>query len=246
MPRFFIDPSAVSEGKILITGEDAHHIGRVLRMKPGEALTVCDYFNTEYACVIEAILKDSVLLSISASAPSKSEPSFPIALYMALPKGDKMELIIQKATELGVTDIIPFSSAFTVVKLDDQSAPKKRERWQKIARSAAEQCGRGKIPTVHLPTAFKNALADGNARTGMHLFCYECEEKQTLKALFENHPSPKGISFFVGAEGGFSKEEAALAKASGYCSVSLGKRILRCETAPLYLLSALSFFYESN
>ena len=246
MPRFFIDPSAVLDGKILITGEDAHHICRVLRMKPGDALTVCDFFNTEYRCTVEETRGDGVLLSVSSSSPSKSEPPFPIALYMALPKGDKMELIIQKATELGVTDIIPFSSAFTVVRLDSQNAEKKRERWQKIARSASEQCGRGRIPTVHLPMTFKNAIADGNTRTGMHLFCYECEEEQTLKSLFENCPVPEGISFFVGAEGGFSKEEAALAKASGYRSVSLGKRILRCETAPLYLLSALSFFYESD
>lgn len=244
MPRFFIKEEEIKEGIIEISGGDAHHIKRVLRMKEGERLTVCDFFNTEYSCEIADLSGETVKLRILSSAPGVSEPPFPITLYMALPKSDKMEWIIQKAVELGVSEICPFTSAFTVVKLDDNGKEKKRERWQKIARSAAEQCGRGRIPTVALPVSYGQALERCCAQNGMAFLCYEGEERQTLKDLLEQPAFPEGISFFVGAEGGFSPQEAETAVGKGLKTVSLGRRILRCETAPLFVLSAIGYRYE--
>lgn len=244
MPRFFIDRDCAADETLRIVGEDAHHISAVLRKRPGEKLTVCDFFNTEYLCEILSASNDEVVLTVLESRPVQSEPPFPITLCMALPKGDKMEWIIQKSVELGVTEILPFSSANTVMKLDEKAAEKKCERWRKIAKSAAEQCGRGRVPEVRLPVTYKKAVAEISSRGGEAFICYEGEDKLSLKDYFSHLESPAGLSFFVGAEGGFDQTEVALANAVGIRSVSLGKRILRCETAPLLVLSDVSFFFE--
>ncbi|MBP3321773.1 MAG: 16S rRNA (uracil(1498)-N(3))-methyltransferase [Clostridia bacterium] len=255
MSRFFIKEEQICGDLIRIEGADAHHIARVLRMKEGDKLLLCDFFNTEYRTVICALSGDLVEAEIVERRAGASEPSFPIVLYMALPKGDKMEWIIQKAVELGVTEIVPFSSAFTVVKLDEKSAEKKRERWQKIAKSAAEQCGRGRVPEISQVRTFGQAVKDCLDRSAaleecekkggaLSFMCYEKEETRPLPALLSAHPDPCGISFFVGAEGGFSEKEAELALSSGILPVGLGKRILRCETAPLFVLSAVCYRYE--
>lgn len=249
MPRFFVKEEGIFEDHLIIQGEDAHHIARVLRMKEGEELTLCDFFNTEYRCVISELSGDFVRAAILEKGCSVSEPPYEITLYMALPKGDKMELIIQKAVELGVSKIVPFSSAYTVVKLDEKGAVKKTERWQKIAKAASEQCGRGKIPEIAKPITFGEALQlckfeEQKEGKSISFVCYEREDGTTLPALLDGAEPPKRISFFVGSEGGFSEKEMEKAKEQGIFTVGLGKRILRCETAPLFVLSALCYRYE--
>ena len=250
MSRFFIKEEQICGELIRIEGADAHHIARVLRMKEGEELLLCDFFNTEYRTVIRTLSGDFVEAEIVEKRAGASEMPFPVVLYMALPKGDKMEWIIQKAVELGVNAIVPFSSAYTVVKLDEKSAEKKRERWQKIAKSAAEQCGRGIVPEILAVRSFSQALEDCLARGarapegGLSFICYEKEEARPLPALLSDHPAPGFIGFFVGSEGGFSEKEVAAALEKAILPVGLGKRILRCETAPLFVLSALCYHYE--
>ena len=248
MPRFFVQNECIGNGRLTLTGKDAHHISNVLRMKPGDRLTVCDFNNTEYFCEILSCGSDAVEAAILSFAPSKNELPCPVTLYMALPKGDKMEWIIMKSVELGVTRIVPFSSDFTVVKLDDKGKEKKKQRWQAIARSAAEQCGRGRVPVVETPVAYKEALNEAcNAQEkGEKVFlCYEREDTLSLRQLLAGE-LPSGVSFFVGAEGGFSEKEVDAAVSAGVPTVSLGARILRCETAPLYVLSCIGYTFGDS
>ncbi len=243
MPRFFVKQNEIQEDRLSLSAEDAHHITRVLRMKVGEELTVCDFCNTVYRCVLTKVAGDTVEAAILSSEPSKEELPFPVTLCMALPKGDKMEWIIQKAVELGVSRIQPFSSAYTVMKLNENTAEKKKERWQKIAKAAAEQCGRGCLPEICYPTNFKGALEIAKA-SELRFICYEAEDRLSLKQLFERTPMPQSICFLVGSEGGFDKKEIEAATKEGLYSISLGKRILRCETAPLHVLSCIGFTYD--
>ncbi len=244
MPRFFVREDAFRDGRIYISGEDARHLSKVLRVKSGEKLTVCDFFNTEYRCAVCTVSENSVELLVLSKALSENEPPFPITLYMALPKGDKMNLVVQKSVELGVSRIVPFSSAFTVVRLTEQSALEKRERWQRVAHSAAQQCGRGHPPKIETPVSFSMALADCKSRGGISFICDEQEEKVSLGDLLKNCPAPESLSFFVGAEGGFDRKEIEEAKVSGIRGVTLGKRILRCETVPLFVLSCIGYTFE--
>ncbi len=244
MPRFFVQSHAIQGDSITIVGSDASHISRSLRMKVGESVTVCDMQKTEYDCQIAAITAEDVTLSVLASKPSQNEPPYRAKLYMALPKADKMELIIQKAVELGVSDIIPYRSERSVVKLDEKGGAKKQERWQKIADSAAGQCGRGILPTVHAPVSFDEALKDAQG-SPLCFLCYEGEDGLTLKNLLQRYPqAPESVAFFVGAEGGIARDELQKCREAGVLSVGLGNRILRCETAPLFVLSSLSCFWE--
>lgn len=244
MPRFFINHSATLGEMVTLEGEDARHIAAVLRMKVGEKITICDFFNTEYTCEIEEVKGGAVRLKVLGAEPVESEPPFPIVLCMALPKGDKMDLIVQKAVELGVGEILPFISMHTVVKPDEKGREKKRERWQKIAKGAAEQCGRGRIPQIGEIQSFGTLLAQFEKEKALKLFCYEREERRTLSRAFRENPNPGKLVFFVGAEGGFDEKEAEAAERAGFLSISLGKRILRCETAPLFVLSGAIFAYE--
>ena len=158
MPRFFIDYTPEVGGAAVIEGADARHIGGALRMTAGEALTLCDGRGTDYACTVTAVEKERVTLSVDAATPSVSEPSLAVTLYMGLPKGDKMELIIQKAVELGVYQVIPVASKRAVVKLDEKKAKSKIERWQGIAEAAAKQSKRGIIPQVGPVMTMKQAV----------------------------------------------------------------------------------------
>ena len=248
MPRFFVEAENIGADSLIVTGGDAHHISAVLRMKPGDRLTVCDFCNTEYTCEILSCADGKVEAKILSSAPSQSEPPFPVTLYMALPKGDKMEWIVMKAVELGVSRIVPFSSDYTVVKLDGKGREKKRLRWQAIARAAAEQCGRGRIPEIAEIVAYKEALCEACAARDKGekvFFCYEREDTRALRTVLESG-TPAGISFFVGAEGGFSEKEIDAAAAAGIPTVSLGRRILRCETAPLCVLSCIGYAFGES
>lgn len=234
MPRFFIDYTPQVGGEAVIEGGDARHIGGALRMTAGESLTLCDGKGTDYACTVTAVEKERVTLSVDAAAPSYSEPSLAVTLYMGLPKGDKMELIIQKAVELGVTAIVPVATARCIVKLDGKDAAKKQARWQKIAAEAAGQSGRGIIPVVETPISWKTALA--RFETEKTLLCYEGGGAPIGKLV---SPADTAISLVVGPEGGFDPTEVeAVLQADGKIA-TLGPRILRCETAPLAAIAVL-------
>ena len=241
MPRFFID-SAPEGGIVRITGEDAHHIARVLRMKPGEELTACDGAGTDYLCAFEGLEDGAAVCRVEGQEPSRGEPTVRATLFMALPKSDKMDLIVQTATELGVHAIVPFAGARCVSKPDEKSMGKKLVRWQKIAREAAMQCGRGVIPEVQPCVSFKKAVQMAN-ELDLALFFYESERQNGARAVLSAEQYTT-VGLMVGPEGGFDPAEAEAAVQAGMKSVSLGPRILRCETAPMAALTAL--MYESG
>ena len=246
MPRFFVDKEKITdkngEKYILIDGEDAHHISRSLRMAAGEKIEVSDKAGTVYSCQLEKFTDKDVFARVLSSEVSQSEPKTKITLYQALPKSDKMEIIIQKTVECGVFEIVPFRSEFSVVKLDNKDGEKKRERWQKIAEGAAKQSGRGIIPTVLAPLDFKSAI-DRAKNSELVIFCNEREIKNTLKDVLKDTKATD-ISVIIGSEGGFSEKEAEYIKEKGASSVTLGKRILRCETAPTFVLGIISYETE--
>ena len=243
MPRFFIDRNDIQNGFVTVKGADAHHASNVLRVRPGDALTLADFFNREYLGTVVQSGGSEVLVKIEEERETLSEPPFPIVLLMAMPKGDKFEWIIQKSTELGVTEIRPFFSRFTVVRYDGNTAGKKTERFEKIAKSAAEQCGRGRIPHIEAPVQIKKALDLYRESSFLKIFCYEKESGRSLKDLLESSERPSGIVFMIGAEGGFDDAEARAASDAGFTPVSLGRRILRCETAPLLVASQIAYRY---
>ncbi|MBR2466045.1 MAG: 16S rRNA (uracil(1498)-N(3))-methyltransferase [Clostridia bacterium] len=243
MPRFFVTSDAVSGGVISIKGDDAYHIARSLRMAVGDAVTVSDGEGREYFCTLSRIRDEECLCDISECAPASAESPVKITLYMAYPKGDKLETVVQKAVELGVFSIVPFESSRCVKKPKAEKADKQTERLQRIAKEAAKQSGRGIVPEVCKPVSFSEMLALAS-KAELPLLCYEGEKALSLKEALAGKEGVSEICAVVGCEGGFSEEEARLCREAGLVSVSLGPRILRCETAPSYILSALSFFFE--
>ncbi len=232
MPRFFTDSPA--EDFITVTGSDARHIGYSLRMKKGEEITFC-HNGTDYGCVIETISETEVVCRVLETTQSKSEPSVELTLYQAYPKQDKLELIIQKTTELGVTRIVPFISSRCIARPDEKSYRKKQERMQKIAEEAAKQSGRGKIPEIAPLMTMKQALEDMQ-KSELKLFCYENGgEKLSAVSVTE----AKSIAVMIGSEGGFERAEAEAAENAGATQIWLGERILRCETCPIAVTAIL-------
>jgi len=244
MPRFFITPDAVSAETAVITGDDAYHISRSLRMKTGECLTLCDNAGKDYACSITEITDSAVILTVSHVSESESEPPYRVTVFQSLAKGDKFDTVIQKSVECGAFAITPLATSRCTVKLTSADADKKRVRWQKIAAEGAKQCGRGIIPEVTPLKSIKDAeniFSDFDAV----LFCYENATKP-LKTVLEGFAdAPKNIAVVIGPEGGFSEEEAALLESSGAFTVSLGKRILRTESAAPFVLACLSYALEN-
>lgn len=243
MPRFFVTSSAVSDKKITILGDDAFHIARSLRMAVGDEITVCDMARKEYICRLSKIRDDSCECEIISSKNSASESNIDITLFMAYPKSDKLETVIQKAVELGASRIVPFESSRCIKRPVPEKAEKQNARLSRIAEEAAKQCGRARLPEVTLPISYKEALAEA-AKSELALFCYEGDGTKSLKSVLNENKNAKTVSVIIGSEGGFSIEEATAAASAGLTPVNLGPRILRCETAPAYVLSALSFFYE--
>ena len=249
MPRFFVRRERIADGKISIIGEDAHHIARSLRMACGEEITVCDMQGIEYACEISSFDEDrEVIANILFEKASENEPNVIVTLYQALPKGDKLDTVIQKAVECGASRIVPFQSERCVVKIKDDAESKKRDRRQRIAAEAAKQCGRSVIPEICESVKFNEALAMAKS-SDLILFCYEGDGTlplgKILKERFaENVAKPQNISIFIGSEGGFSIKESELAKESGAVMTGLGKRILRTETASGFVLAWLVCFSE--
>lgn len=249
MPRFFLSASNISDGIVTIRGDDALHISRSLRMRPGEHITVCDMQKIEYDCVLSEFSADTVTARILESHPSNTEPPYLIRLYQALPKSDKLDVIIQKAVESGASEIIPFESDRTVVKRDSdgKKEQKKLERRMRIAHEAAKQCGRGIIPTVASPLTFREMLKAAEGAE-LRLFFYEGDGTVPLRELltgrYQGRDKPESIAVIIGSEGGFSVQETEMAKEAGFDLVGLGKRILRCETAPGFALACLAYQFE--
>ena len=244
MPRFFITKEQFSEGVIKITGEDAFHIARAQRMAVGEEIVVCDTEGTTYTCRLDYIRDDIVQCTPLSQSKESTEPPVEIHLFMAWPKGDKLETIVQKATELGVTSVTPFSSQFCIKHPKDEKLPRQLARLARIAEEAAKQSGRSKLPEIRTPLSFSEAIS-AMRECQLPLLCYESEAGHTLRtALEECTPLPASIGLMVGSEGGFSENEVKEATQSGILSVGLGKRILRCETAPVVALSCILFHTE--
>lgn len=243
MARFFVTKDKISENTIIIDGADAHHIARSLRMAEGDEIVVCDGEGAEYLTRLDRIRDDECRCEIVKALDTATESPVKITLCMAYPKGDKLEVVIQKAVELGADRIIPFESSRCIKRPKAEKAEKQTQRLARIAEEAAKQCGRSRIPTVTQPMSFDQML-EVATKSSTTLFCYENEEGLTVKDYIKGKSRPESISVIVGSEGGFSADEANEAKARGCISVSLGNRILRCETAPSFILSAISYEYE--
>lgn len=238
MPRFFMPQALPGSAALTLTGENAAH-AKVLRLKPGEHVVVCDGRGTDFFCVVQGAAAGEVLLDVEREELSKAEPPVLCSVYMAFSKAEKLEHVIQKATELGAYEIVAFPSSRCVARPDEKAVAKKLERWQKIAASAAEQSGRGRIPQVRALSSFRAAV-DEAAGCDLALFPYENEKTRAL-GIFLSGGAYRTISIMTGPEGGFSEEEVALAGQKNMKICSLGPRILRCETAPLCALTAVLF-----
>lgn len=238
MTRFFVEPESLLGNSVSLTGENYQH-AKVLRLKAGEQLLVCDGQGMEALCAVETVSSSEICLSVLEKRASVTEAAVKVSIYMAFPKADKLEHVIQKATELGAYEIVAFPSGRCVSRPDEKSLKKKLERWQKIAASAAEQSGRGRIPQVVVLPSFAEALKRG-AQADKALMFYENEHAVTLKmALTEGEW--KSASLLTGPEGGLEESEVEQARAAGFQVCTLGSRILRCETAPLCALSAVMY-----
>ena len=237
MVRFFVSPDELKPEFIVLKGENADH-AKVLRLKNGEQVLVCDGAGTECSCTVSDVSPGQISLVVNDRRESSSEPCVQVSVYMAFPKGDKLEHVIQKATELGSTRIVAYPCARCISKPDEKSLKKKIERWQKIAASAAEQSGRGYIPEVVALPSYKEALQDALKADTSILF-YENEQAMTLRMALQS--DFKTISLMTGPEGGYEEREVEMAKDMGMEICTLGRRILRCETAPLCALSAVMY-----
>ena len=234
MVRFFVSPEELAGESLTLTGENAQH-AKVLRLKAGEQVLVCDGEGNECLCEVG----EGFDLRILERRASTTEAAVQVSIYMAFPKADKLEHVIQKATELGAYEIVAFPSGRCVSRPDEKSLKKKLERWQKIAASAAEQSGRGRIPEVIVLGSYKAAL-ERAAKADKALMFYENEHAVTLRMALETGEW-KTVSLLTGPEGGLEEKEVEAAREAGLAVCTLGTRILRCETAPLCALSAVMY-----
>lgn len=235
MPRFFTNE--IDENNITLTGSDAVHVGHSLRMKPGEPLTVC-CGGIDYNCEISEITSDTVYLSLKEKVVCAAEPNIEVTLFQAVPKMDKLEYIIQKSVELGVSRIVPMLTRRCVSRPDERDFAKKLARLNKIAAEAAKQSGRGIIPQVTPIVSYKKAL-EMMKELDRNVLLYEEEGGVSFGEV--DLTGAKTVGLVIGSEGGFDREEAEACTAVGAAQVWLGKRILRCETAPITALSILMF-----
>ena len=226
MPRFFVDE--VKENFHVLSGNDAMHIIKSLRMKPGEEITLCSGDNFDYFCIIDKIVADEVHLAVKEKRPNISEPETKITLYQGIPKLDKMELIVQKCVEIGVYKVVPLMTSRCVSRPNDRAMERKIERWRKISKEAAKQSGRGIVPEVLEAVNIKNICSLSSYDES--IVFYECGGDRLSEILTRK---PKKISVFVGPEGGFEPEEIEYLTVLGAKKASFGPRILRTETAAI-------------
>ena len=237
MPRFFMAGTNILGGMAIMTGRDAEHV-RVLRLRPGEDMIICDGKGTDYKCRLVKADKEQVEAEVIEIVPCPAEPSVQVTVLCGLPKGDRTDYIIQKCVEAGASEIMFFQSDRCVAKPDKPE--KKLERWQRIAEEAAKQSGRGIIPQVSWAGEYADALNVANQKE-LGLFMYETGELEALNAVLEANSDVKTAAIVTGPEGGFAPFEADLARIVGLHICSMGERILRCETAPVVAVSALMY-----
>ena len=240
MPRFFVAASNVFGGVAYLNAKDAEHI-KVLRIKEGEQFTVCDGNGTDYVCRLLKMREDGAEAEVLDKTAASGEPTVSCAVFAAFSKGERLETVIQKCVEIGASEIALFPSQRCVSKPEGIALMRKTSRWQKISEEAAKQSGRGKIPAVTVIPTFEAAVRRA-AGTQLPLFFYEEENRYGLKEALEQNQGCKTISIVTGPEGGFEPSEAEFAVSCGMLSVSLGPRILRCETAPICALSAVMLY----
>jgi len=241
MPRFFIDKSAINGSTASITGQDATHISRVLRLKSGDELVLCDGRGNDYIALIANIDKEKVTVNITEQKKNQNEPLALVTLFQGIPKSDKMDFIIQKCVEIGIMSIVPIITEHVVVKVDQKEAVNKRvERWNKISFEAAKQSERGIVPKIAAPMEFHDALHMVGGKYSA-VIPYEKETKVGLKSFIEGIKGEKEIAVFIGPEGGFAESEVREAVKHGAVPVTLGPRILRTETAGIFVLTILMY-----
>jgi len=240
MPRFFLPTTQINQSRAILTGAEFHHLRHVLRLNVGDRLTLCDEQGGEHEGSIVHLSATSAEITIPAS--SSSVPGlFSLTLAQSVLKGQKMDLVIEKATELGVSRIVPFFSAFTVAQLLPERRTERVARWQRLAQSAAKQSG-SPVPLITLPQSFSDLLAAVPAAAGKVLL-YEKERTQTLKAFAQTHPALSSLWVVIGPEGGFAAGEVEQAQAAGFQAVGLGTRILRAETASIVAAALCRFLW---
>lgn len=241
MPKFFTARENISENRIIIDSEDAKHIKKVLRLSEGDAVTVCDGRGIDYEAEIEKIEQNRIICTILSSSMCDTEPEVKVTLYQGLPKASKMDYIIQKTTELGISRIVPAKLSRCVVKLENSSAEtKKVERWQKIAYEAAKQSGRGVVPEVSMPMTIDQIIEEIKD-SDLCFVPYECEQVTRLKDVLSVSAMINKVSFIIGPEGGFDITEIEKLRAAGIKTITLGRRILRTETAGEAVLAMLMY-----
>lgn len=243
MHRFFVKPEQICGDQIVIAGEEFKHAVKALRIRDNELFEVCDGNGYDYHCLIARREREQLTAAIQVKYPSAGELPYAVTLFQGLPKGQKMDEIVQKNTELGIGAVVPFVSAFCVAKLEKpDKAAKKRSRWQRIAFEAAKQSKRGRVPQVHEPVTFQR-MCERVADFDLVLLAYEHELDKTLQTVLEGQSDSRKIAVIVGPEGGFSLKEAEKLEAAGAKSISLGKRILRTETAGMALLAQINYAF---
>ena len=242
MYRFYVSADQLAEKEVFISGGDVNHIKNVLRLEVGDWIVACDGNGTDYVSRIQSICSDEVVASIEKVQPTGTELPVRITLFQGMPKKDKLELIIQKAVELGACEIVTVMTKRTVVKLSEEKKINKRlERWQSIAYAAAKQCDRGIIPTVHKPVSYEEALAMAD-QLDYNVIPYELQTgMEEARKIVDQACKQRSLGIFIGPEGGFEPEEVERAMTRNIHPMTLGKRILRTETAGMALLSILMF-----
>lgn len=241
MPKFFVPHEKITDTQIIIDTEDVAHITRVLRLGVGDTVTVCDSKGTDYEAEITETEPKRIICSVLDKHDSVSEPNIKVTLFQGLPKASKMEYIIQKTTELGINEIVPVKLSRCVVKIDSKKdEAKKLDRWQKISEAAAKQSGRGIVPEIK-PIMALDEVISKSRDFDLFFVPYECEEQKTLKEVLLSKKDIKTVGFVIGPEGGFDPSETEKLKNSGIPTITLGKRILRTETAGEAVLAMIMY-----
>lgn len=242
MPKFFVEKNDILNDTVTVSGGDAVHIMKVLRLGKGDAVTLCDGCGTDYSAEILETSKDSVVFSLKKSISCEAEPKIEVTLFQGLPKQGKMDYIIEKCTELGISRIVPVAAKRSVVNVrDEKSEDKKLLRWRKIASESVKQCKRGVIPEVTEVMTFEKAV-EFSKEIDLVIAPYENEKTCSLSSVLKGE-APKSVGIFIGPEGGIADEEIEILEKSGIKTVTLGKRILRTETAGLAALTAVMYEY---
>ena len=242
MARFFLPQNKIQEGRGTLDGQELQHLKRVLRLVPGDHITVFDDAGLEHEAIIRSLSLEQGKVELLRSYHVERESSLEMTLALGLTKGEKMDFVVEKATELGVQTIVPFVSAYTVPKLDQKKIEKRAERWQKIALSAAKQSGRTRIPEILSVCDFRELVKQSFPESVKILF-WEKEAERTLNDVRKTEATVRSVVLAIGPEGGFSEQEANMAMQDGFSLVGLGRRILRAETAAVTAMSLVQFLW---